>query len=93
MDGWIILGLFGQLFFGARFFVQWIMSEIKKRSYVPEIFWYLSVVGGAVLFVYALHKKDIVFIIGQGLGFFIYLRNIILIWAHRRTSTELVKEM
>ena len=74
-----MFGFLGQLIFGARFFVQWILSEIKKKSYVPTIFWYLSLCGGIVLFIYALHKKDAVFIVGQGVGILIYARNIVLI--------------
>jgi lipid-A-disaccharide synthase-like uncharacterized protein len=73
--------------------MQWILSEIRGKSYVPTGFWYFSLLGGVVLFIYALHRKDTVFIIGQGMGLLIYSRNIILIWSHRRTSNELVKEM
>ena len=61
MDGWIIFGFCGQLFFSARFFIQWIISEIKKKSHVPVAFWYLSILGGLFLFIYAIHIKDIVF--------------------------------
>ena len=46
---------------------------------MPEIFWYLSLVGGLILTVYAVGQKDIVFTLGQGLGVFIYIRNIMLI--------------
>ena len=83
MDGWVLFGLSGQLFFGSRFFIQWFLSEIRKKSYVPTIFWYLSALGGILLFIYAIHIKDVVFIIGQGAGICIYFRNIILI---RRNS-------
>jgi len=79
MDGWILFGFLGQFFFGGRFFVQWISSEIKKRSHVPVVFWYLSLLGGLFLFIYAIHIKDIVFIVGQGMGLLIYSRNLVLI--------------
>ncbi|UCD55440.1 MAG: lipid-A-disaccharide synthase N-terminal domain-containing protein [Candidatus Omnitrophota bacterium] len=79
MNGWMIFGFLGQFFFGSRFFIQWILSELKKTSYVPTIFWYLSILGGLLLFVYALHIKDPVFIVGHGAGIFIYSRNIALI--------------
>ncbi|RKY42525.1 MAG: lipid A biosynthesis protein [Candidatus Makaraimicrobium thalassicum] len=93
MNRWIVFGLLGQTFFGMRFLVQWILSEIKKRSYVPTVFWYFSLLGGIMLFIYALHRKDTVFIIGQGMGLLIYSRNIVLIWTRRRASSELVKEI
>ena len=39
-------------------------------------FWYFSILGGLVLTVYAIHRKDPVFIFGQGLGLIIYFRNL-----------------
>ena len=90
MDGWVIFGFFGQIFFGARFFVQWLVSEIKKKSHVPIAFWYLSIFGGVLLLAYAIHIKDPVFIVGQGCGLFVYTRNLVLIKNHQRTSEELV---
>lgn len=82
---WLIVGFGGQAIFGARFVVQWIKSERLKRSVVPMSFWYLSIAGGLALLVYAVHRVDPVFIFGQGLGLFIYLRNLRLI-RHERTS-------
>lgn len=79
IDIWTIIGFIGQVLFGSRFFVQWIASEMRGESYVPLAFWFLSVAGGAILFVYAIHKRDAVFIAGQGGGLAIYLRNITLI--------------
>lgn len=73
---WLALGFLGQAFFFSRFLVQWLASERAGRSVVPMAFWYLSLVGGATLFVYALHVGDPVFIIGQSTGVFIYLRNL-----------------
>jgi hypothetical protein len=42
-------------------------------------FWYLSIAGAVVLLVYALHRRDPVFVAGQVLGVAIYLRNLQLI--------------
>ncbi len=79
IDFWLIFGLIGQLFFFLRFFVQWIVSEIKKRSTIPVVFWYLSLLGGITLLVYAIHRGDPVFIIGQGGGLIVYIRNVMLL--------------
>ena len=76
---WIVFGLMGQLLFSARFVVQWLKSEKEKKSVIPTAFWYFSISGGIVLLTYALHKQDPVFILGQVLGLFIYLRNLQLI--------------
>ncbi|MGB8623685.1 MAG: lipid-A-disaccharide synthase N-terminal domain-containing protein [Paracoccaceae bacterium] len=81
---WVAIGLGGQLMFTARFLVQWIASERAGRSIVPLAFWYFSVAGGVILFAYAVYRKDPVFILGQSMGLFIYLRNLFLIHAERR---------
>jgi lipid-A-disaccharide synthase-like uncharacterized protein len=75
---WIVIGFVAQGIFSARFIVQWIVSEKKKKSTIPKIFWYLSLAGSSILLVYALHRKDPVFILGQGVGIFIYIRNLML---------------
>ena len=74
--GWLAIGFLGQAFFSARFLVQWIKSEKLKKSVIPTTFWYFSVAGGLTLLAYALHRRDPVFILGQGAGLVIYLRNL-----------------
>ena len=75
-DWWVVLGFVAQALFSARFLVQWIASERAKRSVIPTAFWVFSIGGGVLLFIYSLYRKDPVFIAGQGLGLFIYLRNL-----------------
>src|ERR1051326_4698456 len=79
----VLFGLLGQALFMMRFVAQWIASEKSQRSVVPEIFWYFSLGGGTILLIYACFRHDPVFILGQGLGLFIYLRNILFIWRAR----------
>jgi lipid-A-disaccharide synthase-like uncharacterized protein len=76
---WVVLGLTAQLAFSMRFIVQWIASERARRSYVPVAFWYLSIVGGAMLLSYAIYRQDVVFILGQAMGLIVYTRNLVLI--------------
>lgn len=83
---WVVFGLGGQLLFTARFLVQWIASERARRSVVPLAFWYFSIGGGAILLAYAIYRGDPVFIFGQSMGLFIYLRNLWLIHAEKRRS-------
>ena len=83
---WISLGLGAQLAFASRFLVQWIASERAGRSYIPISFWYLSIVGGTILFAYAMYRQDVVFIIGQATGLIVYVRNLVLI--HRTARGE-----
>ncbi|MNM78040.1 lipid-A-disaccharide synthase [compost metagenome] len=76
---WLAVGFAGQLLFTGRFALQWLYSEYKKRSVIPVGFWYLSIVGSALLLAYAIYRQDPVFILGQSFGFVVYLRNLQLI--------------
>ena len=83
---WVLVGLLGQALFTGRMVVQWMVSERRGRSTVPVIFWWLSLMGASMLLVYFIWRKDIVGILGQGLGWFIYLRNLSLIYGGRGTD-------
>ncbi|HKY60319.1 MAG TPA: lipid-A-disaccharide synthase N-terminal domain-containing protein [Gemmatimonadota bacterium] len=76
---WVGIGLAGQACFFSRFLVQWIASERRGRSVVPRAFWYLSISGGLILLSYSLWRRDPVFILGQSVGLFVYLRNLVLL--------------
>jgi lipid-A-disaccharide synthase-like uncharacterized protein len=80
---WLILGFAGQALFASRFIVQWFRSEMEGRSVVPLAFWYLSIAGGLVSFVYAVHIGSAPFALGQGSGLLVYLRNLWLIHRER----------
>ena len=78
---WIVLvGYIGQALFTMRFVVQWIATERAKKSVIPVAFWFFSIGGGLLLLAYALFIKDPVFIIGQGFGVFVYLRNLYFVY-------------
>jgi lipid-A-disaccharide synthase-like uncharacterized protein len=83
---WLAVGFAAQLMFSMRFIVQWIASERARRSIVPETFWYFSLVGGAMLFAYAIYRLDPVFMLGQGMGLVIYGRNIYFIRSHHKSA-------
>ncbi|MEL0206241.1 MAG: lipid-A-disaccharide synthase N-terminal domain-containing protein [Alphaproteobacteria bacterium] len=79
----IVVGFAGQGLFAMRFIIQWLSSEKQAKSVIPVAFWYFSIGGGLVLFLYAIWRQDLVFMSGQGLGLFIYLRNLYFV---RRSS-------
>lgn len=83
---WLAIGLVGQALFSARFIVQWLQSERVKKSVIPSAFWYFSMAGGLTLLAYAIHRRDPVFIIGQGTGLIIYFRNLQFLWRDRKNS-------
>ena len=88
LDWWVALGFLAQALFTARFAVQWIASEKAGRSVVPMAFWLFSVGGGILLLVYALYRRDPVFIAGQSFGVFIYLRNLQFVLRERRRGSS-----
>lgn len=86
LDWWILLGFLAQALFTMRFVVQWIASERAGRSVVPMAFWLFSIGGGVLLLVYALYRKDPVFIAGQAFGVFVYLRNLFFVLREQKTA-------
>lgn len=79
----VLFGLTGQFVFMMRFVVQWLASEKRGRSYVPVAFWYISLAGGVMLFIYGILDRDPVILLGQSLGIGIYARNLYLILARQ----------
>jgi lipid-A-disaccharide synthase-like uncharacterized protein len=89
---WMTVGFAGQFIFMARFLVQWAASEKKREPVVPLAFWWISLFGGLTLLCYAIHKSDPPFILGQGMGLFVYIRNLMLASkARRRAARRLAK--
>ena len=86
LDWWVALGMAAQLLFTARFLVQWIASERAGRSVIPMAFWVFSIFGGLLLLVYALYRKDAVFIAGQAFGVFVYRRNLYFVMRERKAA-------
>ena len=84
LDWWAYIGIIAQALFTGRFVVQWLASEKAGRSVIPFSFWLLSIGGGVLLLVYALYRRDPVFILGQAFGVLIYLRNLTFVLRERR---------
>lgn len=86
IDGWVILGFVAQFMFTMRFVVQWLASERAGRTVIPFAFWTFSLGGGTLLLVYAIYRRDPVFIAGQALSTFIYIRNLQFALRERRQN-------
>jgi lipid-A-disaccharide synthase-like uncharacterized protein len=86
LDWWVVLGFAAQGLFTMRFVVQWLASERAGRSVIPLAFWWFSIGGGFLLLVYALYRKDPVFIAGQAFGVFVYLRNLYFVLRERKQA-------
>jgi lipid-A-disaccharide synthase-like uncharacterized protein len=87
---WVIVGFGAQALFSMRFIIQWFVSERAKRSIVPVAFWYFSIAGGSLLFAYSIYRGDPVFMVGQGGGLIIYLRNLYFIHKNRGEEADKV---
>jgi len=85
---WVLLGFGAQAIFMSRMVIQWVVSERKRESIVPASFWYISFLGGLLLFVYFVWRQDIVGVLGQTSGVVIYARNIRLIHKQRRRDAR-----
>ncbi len=73
---WIYaVGFAAQILFSARLLVQWIASERMRRVMTPELFWQLSLLASLLMFVYGWLRDDFAIMLGQGIGYFIYIRN------------------
>ena len=76
---WLAVGLFGQAIFTGRLLVQWLVSERAGQSTVPEVFWWMSLAGASILLAYFIWRVEPIGILGQGFGWFVYVRNLWLI--------------
>jgi lipid-A-disaccharide synthase-like uncharacterized protein len=85
---WLAVGFLAQGIFAARFIIQWIASERAGRSYVPVAFWLVSLAGGIMLTAYAIYRLDPVFIVGQGTGIIVYVRNLMLVHKERKAPAQ-----
>ena len=83
---WMVIGFIGQAVFMSRMIVQWIAAERQGDAVVPTSFWWLSLAGGAITFAYAVFKRDPVIMFAQGMGSFVYFRNLVLI--SRKNAAE-----
>ena len=85
---WLALGLLAQGMFFARWVVQWLASERRGESHVPEFFWWCSLLGATLLLVYFIGRREPVGTIGQLAGWIVYGRNLFLIKRKQRTNDD-----
>lgn len=85
---WVAVGLGGQIAFFGRMMIQWVVSEKARKSQVPELFWWLSFLGGVCLFTYFVWRVDVVGVLGQSTGVVIYARNLRLIKKEKRRAAR-----
>lgn len=74
---WVyLLGLLAQALFSARVLVQWFKSEKTGKVENPTLFWVLSLAASLIFFAYGSLRKDFPLMLGQILGFYVYIWNL-----------------
>jgi lipid-A-disaccharide synthase-like uncharacterized protein len=73
----MIFGVMAQVTFTFRFVYQWIVAEKNQKSILPVGFWYFSLIGGLMTLFYATMRLDPVLLLSNGMGIFMYSRNLI----------------
>ena len=86
--GVVVFGLLAQATFLGRWIVQWLASEKRGESHVPESFWWLSLSGASMLMIYYVLRHEPVGIISQSVGWTVYTRNLYLIRVKHRQLIE-----
>jgi lipid-A-disaccharide synthase-like uncharacterized protein len=89
---WEATALAGEVVFGGRFVLQWIVSEYKKKSYIPTAFWFMSIVGSLILLIYSIHIEKPVLILAFSTNTLIYMRNIHLIFKHKKNLEQEIRK-
>ena len=85
---WVLFGLAAQAIFAGRMIVQWYASEKAKASIVPNLFWWMSLLGSSMCIIYFIWRKEIVGIIGQSTGWMIYVRNLWMIYGKEKDCVK-----
>jgi lipid-A-disaccharide synthase-like uncharacterized protein len=84
---WFWLGVWGvgQALFFMRFLIQWLVTEKERKSVVPPVFWYLSLVAAILQGAAFSQRREWIFAIGMAATLFIYARNL---WFIRRQGGQ-----
>ena len=82
---WVyLLGLAGMGIYGLRILIQWYLSEKHHRVESPGIYWVLSSLGAVLLYVYGWLRKDLSIIVGESLGYYVYMWNISILGLYKK---------
>lgn len=72
-------GVVAQALFMARWLIQIAASERRGISHMPVAFWWCSLSGATLLAVYYALRGEPIGLLGQSIGWAVYVRNIVLL--------------
>jgi lipid-A-disaccharide synthase-like uncharacterized protein len=82
---WKLIGYLGTLLFTARWFVQAWATKKHRRTHLPMMFWWLSIVGSLLTLSYFIWgKNDSVGILQNAFPAFVAVYNVFVELRHRR---------
>ncbi len=73
----LLWGSLGQFIYKSRFVYQWYYSFRHRQSLLPLTFWWLAVIGSAMIIVYGIYRLDWILCLGQ-IGIIASIRNIVI---------------
>lgn len=73
----LLWGSAGQFIYKMRFLYQWYYSFRHRQSLLPLTFWWMAVVGSAMIIIYGIYRQDWILCLGQ-IGILASIRNIII---------------
>lgn len=79
---WIAVGTAGQVLFGFRFLLQWLVTELRRKSVIPVAFWYLSIVASVLQIAAYSQRAEWVLALGLVANLPVYVRNLWFIHKH-----------
>src|SRR3954468_24747675 len=85
---WKVVGWLGNAVFFSRFFVQWYVTEKRKRVVVPSLFWWLSLTGSLLPLVCSLRQGNSVFIFAYAFPWIPYIRNLVIHRRHKKAHVS-----
>ena len=88
---WVnLLGLVAMGVYGSRILIQWYLSEKHHRVESPGIYWVLSSLGAVLLYVYGWLRKDLSIIVGESLGYYVYMWNISILGLYKKVPRVVI---
>lgn len=76
--GVYLLGAIGLLLFASRFWIQWFLTELQKKSHFPSLFWWMSLIGALLSSFFFYLLRDPVNFFGTFFAIVPYIRNLML---------------